>query len=340
MDKRKEQILNAIVFDFVLSAEPVSSKKLQEHYQMKYSTATIRNEMAMLEEMGLLYQPHTSAGRIPTDIGYRYYVDSLPESSLKCNEEQKIASVVAKMSRVIEDSLHETSVLLSQLTRYAAIVFAPLSIKTALKRLDLVSLGAGRVLAVIIMNTGSVEKSLIELNGIPQDSELECIEDDLNKILAGCTIADFGHRKNELNKIYPDYQELLMLIADRLAECFRKESEGRVFLEGAVNILEQPEFENLRRFRDVFEVLERRYLLIQFFKEAINSERTVVKIGAENKSELIDDCSLIGSAVRVEGDTLGILGVIGPTRMDYARNISTVEFIAEELARMLSGSGE
>lgn len=338
LDDRKRRILKTAVYDFVLRAEPVSSKKLQKQYGIDFSTATIRNELAVLEDMGYLYQPHTSAGRIPTDLGYRFYVDNLQDSDLNFNEDREVSDIIHSMSLVIEDSLRQTSVLLSQLTHYVSIVFAPPASAVSLKRLDLVPLGPGEVLLVMILSTGSVEKCLIKARQMPDAGSVAHLETELNVLLSGRSLKDLGSVRNSLEQFGFETRSLAGEIISRIIAFFESESSEKVFFEGAQNILEEPEFENLRRLRGALEALEHRYQLIQVLSEAIdNTSEIMVKIGSENRSGLIEDCSLIAGRVKIADDTLGILGIIGPTRMDYARNISTVHYIARELGKLFNG---
>lgn len=335
MDERKINILKAVVYDFVVQSEPVSSGRLQQHYGIDVSTATIRNELAALEELGFLSQPHTSSGRIPTESGYRFYVNSLSKAELDEVEQRDIAKIISEMSQVVEDSMKQVSLLISQLSKYMAVVFAPMMSYSTLSKIDLVQLAPGRILLVMIMSTGCVEKVFIDMDRTPGGDKLAELEVSLNRILSGCSFGDIRARSEKVQYFDPACRPLAEMVISKVAECFKNDEQQRLYLEGTTNILAWPEFDNMKKLRALLETLEQRFLLMQFMKEVIADDDIVVKIGSENKCGL-NDCSVITSGVNVNGESMGVLGVIGPTRMDYAKQISIVDFIARELVKLFS----
>lgn len=337
LDERKKALLCVVVREYVLSAKPVGSKKLVKRHGLDVSPATVRNELALLEEMGYLMHPHTSAGRIPTERGYRFYVDSLSDAyDLKPAEEKSIVRFYSVLSKEIEDLMRETSNLLASITDYLAIVFAPTFKKSALKHVDLVSLYLHAALIVIVSNTGSVAKRVLELHDPVGDSDLEEVQKVLNERLNGLGYDEISLRgRAELRGLLPGKWFLVDRIIDEIIDALRESKNRRAFLGGTANLLRQPEFEKLDKLQTLLNVLDHGCLLLQIIEEALETNSVVVKIGSENEGVGLRDCSLVAASYWAGGQSLGTLGILGPVRMDYPRAISSVQCIAKNLTYVL-----
>lgn len=335
LDKRKKKILTAVIEDYVLTAEPVGSKRLVGLYRLDVSPATVRHELAALEEMGYLVQPHPSAGRIPSDKGYRFYVDSLAGAKPLANSEQEsISNYYSMFNNEMEELMRDTSSLLSRMTSYASLVFAPVLMLDRLKHLDLVLLSPRQVLLVAITGAGSVAKKIFELGKECDAPSLYLFETLLNEHLVGLTATQM--RKVDLSAVSATAdKKLLGDFRDALIELLIKRDSERVYHDGTANLLSQPEFESLNRVQKLLSTLERSYQLLELLSEVSREYRLVVKIGAENGALDIEGCSLVATSYRVEGESLGALGILGPTRMDYPRAISAVQYIADNLSNLL-----
>lgn len=336
LDERKKQILYAAVQEYILTAEPVSSAKLVAKYHLNVSPATVRNELAALEDMGYLYQPHTSAGRMPTDAGYRYYVDSLvSRPSLSESETRAIDLLFSALSREMEGLMRETSLLLSKITRYVAVVLAPTIKKSAIKHLDLIFLSSHTVLMVIITETGLVAKNTLMLGSSTSEVQLREVEGILDTWIKGLTIEQIKERRKSLTGVFPQNAGLIDSILDEAISCLENEEREQVFLEGTANVLSLPEFEDFHRVQALLETLEHGYSLLNWLQESLSGKGVIVRIGSENEVPSAKDYSLVASGYGIDGDNLGTVGIIGPTRMDYARAMAAVEYIADNLSKAL-----
>jgi len=336
LDERKSAILGALVYDYILTAAPVGSSRLVAKYKLGISPATVRHEMVLLEEMGYLYQPHTSAGRIPTDEGYRFYVDSLKAAGgLTPGEERFIQQSYLSLNKEVSDLMRKTSALLSHLTNYVAIVLSPGLKRSAIKHLDLVAMTPNRVLAVVISNTGCVAKKVIEL-AQPVDSEaVGRVERTLNSKLSGKTAVQI-RRGVQIAARGQAAGPLGEQVLDTVLELLEEEDEAeRVFLEGTSSILNQPEFGKLAKVQALLETLEKGYTVLQVLGDVFEAQQTQVRIGSENPQKEIQDCSLVATKYRLGEDSFGAIGLLGPTRMNYMRAISAVECIAQNLSEVL-----
>lgn len=337
MDERKKQVLAAIVQDYILTGEPVGSRTIVRRYNLGVSPATIRNEMADLEEMGLLEQPHTSAGRVPSDYGYRYYVDCLmaPEKLTPVEEEYVRQRYNQKMLE-IEQVLEETARLISEMTTYTAVALGPNQNNAILEQVQILPVhSTNKALLVAITSTGMVEHRIFTIpeNVTPQD--LARISRVLNASLQGIALEEL--KRAVLRDIYREVAEhrgLVKLVIDLLQQIMAQEGSEKVYLDGIINILSQPEFKNWDKVKEILAFLEREEALRRIFKAPPGSGLTI-RIGQENKEEGIDKCSVVTISYAVEGKIMGKVGLLGPTRMQYSRVISVLEYVADSLSRSL-----
>lgn len=337
MDKRKQKILKAVVSRYITTGAPVGSKSLSESLNLGISPATIRNELSKLEGMGYLHQPHTSAGRVPTDQGYRFYVDSLA-GRIRLREEEKraIVTLFSSKSQELENLLQETSTLLSRLTSTAALVIAPRLRKNAIKHVDLVNLSDNVILLVIITDTGRVEKKAIDIAEDVDAHDIEEIQNFLNRTLQGKSLEEMqGVMEGvtvEALKSSSLAKEALRTIKNILSQ----EEYEKVFVGGAMNLFLNMDEEGIMRIENLLRHFEEQYFLLNMLSEVLRAKELVVRIGDENLYKELQSLSLVATPYAIGDETAGTVSVIGPTRMDYARVIPTVDFIAQSLSRALN----
>ncbi|TXK84081.1 heat-inducible transcriptional repressor HrcA [Paenibacillus sp. N3.4] len=331
LSERQRMILSAIIDDYVRSAEPIGSRSISKRGNVGFSPATIRNEMSDLEEMGYLEQPHTSAGRIPSHKGYRYYVDHLLQhGSLETHELDAMKGTFAERIQEMDNVIQHVAGMLSSLTNYTSIVLGPEVFSTTLKHLQIIPISETTAVAIIVMNTGHVENKTVSIpEGIPM-SEIEKVVNILNARLKNVPLVQFKARlyneiANELSKYASGYQELLSVVESVL----HSDERDRVFLSGMTNMLIQPEFKDVEKVKSIFDLLAEAPTLIKLFTPS--NEGIEIKIGAENSIEAINNCSLITASYSIGDKPLGTIGILGPTRMEYGRVISLLEHLSKHM---------
>lgn len=342
LDGRKAEVLRAIVSHYVRSGEPVGSKTIVERFDLGVSAATVRNEMSALEAGGLIYQPHTSAGRVPTDAGYRYFVDAWTgDVRLPSTEARRVRSFFVEPRWELEEALRRTASLLSSLTDHAAVVFAPALDRSLVRHVELIGLGGRRAMLVVVTDTGRVENHVVLTSDGVDDVQLEQTADMLNRVVTGVALELApGTVAASLDRFPLELRDTAAAAASVLRdEMSRRESE-RIFLEGTSNIVDEHKFSDLETVRQVIGALEHRRLLLELLADALAHERVAVRIGSENAIEEMQPCSVITASYGAEGKPVGSLAVVGPTRMDYRRTIAAVCEVASNLGRMLGASGE
>jgi heat-inducible transcriptional repressor len=339
LDDRKAAILRAIVSNYIRSGEPVGSKTVAEGFARKVSPATVRNEMVALEDFGLIFQPHTSAGRIPTDAGYRYYVDEwAADPKLPATESRRVRSFFVQPRWELEESLRRTASLLSGLTDHAAVVFAPSLDLSVVRHVELIGLGADRAMLVVVTNTGRVENHVVFIDELMDDVQLDQAAEMLNRLVAGVALERVPHAIDEHIERFPlELRPTVERVARTLEQEVSRDESDRVFLDGTSNIVDEHKFADLETVRQVIGALEHRRVLLELVADAIALDIVTVRIGTENPLQQMRNCTVITTAYGTEGEAVGSLGVVGPTRMDYSRTIAAVYEVAEHLGRMLTG---
>ncbi len=330
LDPRKAAVLMAIVREYVRSAEPVASKRIVENYDLGVSTATVRNEMAALEEAGYITQPHTSAGRVPCDKGYRYFVDSIEELR-PLGEAQRLAlQGFLLQSRDLEDLLRRTTRVLAQLTRYAALVLAPALDRSRLKLVDLVALSSQTVLLLLITDTGRVEKRILELPAPVMDEDLERASALLNETTAGLRLSDLPDTVRRLVEDAPvELRDLMERVAGVVTNDIVRPPMDHVFVGGQAALAGEGGFD-VHELERVFELLEEQVTIGRVLAECALLDRPLVRIGEENEPiEGLRVASIV--ATGYGEDAPGSLGVLGPTRMDYPSVLAAVKTVADHL---------
>lgn len=336
MDERKQKVLQAIILDYIATADPVGSRTIAKKYDLGVSPATVRNEMADLEEMGFIEQPHTSAGRIPSQTGYRYYVDCLMEKEpVKAEMKEVVRGALVNRIRETEDLIQYSSRLLSQLTNYTAMILAPFYGKNILRHIKILSVEMGKAVIVMVLDNGHVEHRIMEVPEYLGEEEFGTISAILNENLRGLSLEQW--RPNLMQGIYRElnlHTKLLQDVISHIESSMEFDQEQKVFMGGTLNILNQPEFKQIDRVKPLLELLEQEKVMKDVLVPVSQSGVTV-RIGTENKIEGMKECSLITATYQVEGRVIGTLGVLGPTRMEYSKVIGVVEFLTSALTEAL-----
>ncbi len=336
LDDRKRRILQAIVEDFVSTGEPVGSRTVAKKYSLGMSAATIRNDMADLEEMGLIHQPHTSAGRVPSDLGYREYVDKIMKlSNLSTEEALTIRDKLVCRLKDISQLIKQVSNVISQSTSYTSVAVAPRLINSKIRHLQLVPIDKNKVLLVLVVNDGTVRNFMVKVNKEFSPDFLFAVSNLLNDKFSGLPLGEIDQGLAEkIKKEYLTQEGVLEQVVDVIRQKAYSPESVEVFLEGTSNILNFPEFSDVSRAKEFLEFLDERNSLISLLSTETNDE-VKVTIGSENTFDEFKGCSVVTASYWIGDKLLGNIGVIGPTRMNYARVISCMEFLRKELNDIL-----
>jgi len=341
LDDRKQKILGAVVRDYVETVKPLGSEDLAARHQWGIKSATIRNEMAELAELGFLRQPHTSAGRIPSDQGYRFYVDhlmvaqALEESTLPAPDAENQA---LEMERL----LRRTCALLTQATSYTSVATPPRPADTQVRQIFLTPAGEDRLLVVMLLSTGQVENRLLcpSQSNAPAVSaaDIVALGNALNAAFAGQALEALAGQTSEAP---PEFAPALRSLYAMLTAAARQMAqaavdEDSVYMEGASEILRQPEFRDVAKIESVLDTLQRGTLLFQTLSRALLGPDVTVVIGAENHVPAMTECSVVTASYYVGTRKRGTIGVVGPTRMNYDRAVPAVGFFSSSLSRTLT----
>lgn len=336
---RREAILKAIITDFVLDGEPVGSKRVAEELELGVSAATVRADMAALEAEGFIQQPHTSAGRVPTDKGYRFYVDAL--AGVRDLQPEHLAALDGLMlgSADIEELLRRASTVLSRLTRYASLVAAPRLDRSRLRHVELVPLGSTTILTIMIVDTGQVRKQTIELDSPVAEHDLQRARHAVNDAASDMRLTQTPDVVAGIaSGAPPELQPLLEGIADALKE----ETSGsdaieRVFVGGSANLAGAGHFDRLEQVSQLYGLLEQQVVLIEMLRGTLEAGDPAVRIGGELPLVELAACSVVASSYDLSGNRSGSIGVIGPTRMDYPQTLAAVKAVASSIENALAG---
>lgn len=338
LDERKKKILQIVVQEYIATAEPVGSRTLARKYNLGVSPATIRNEMADLEEMGFLEQPHTSAGRIPSDLGYRYYVDYLMEKHQLTAEEQEFItqSLVTKLEAV-EELIARTSEVLSAMTNLTGLALGPQWGGSVILHVELLPLVPQKALFLVVTNIGTIQHRFLDIPEEITARDLAIIGEVLTRHLRGFTLDTL--RRVVLQEILEElasYRRVVRLVLEALEDSLAGGRAERIYLGGTLNILNQPEFRrDLEKVKGILNVLETEHLLRQLLL-AEGSGDLAVRIGGENKTLKMPYCSVVTASYRVGDQVVGAIGLLGPTRMEYARAVAMVEYTSAVLSEILA----
>lgn len=358
LTKRYQHILRATIQHYIATAEPVGSKTLVQEYNFSVSSATIRNALGRLEKAGLLYQPHTSAGRIPSDCGYRIYVDNLitPDERVGQKIEQYLNQKIQKEAFSFEAILQRATQILANFSGYIALITFPQSFPHQLHHLQLIPASSKQVILIIVTDSYQTQSILIDLpesvlNDEPDDQEwlgqeLQIISNFLNSHLKGKTLVDFiALNWREIDKQFIHYTDFLKTLLQQLSDYLKSSISTPIMIHGLSEVLRQPEFSQLQQVQTLLHLLEEQQdqllpLIFEVPEIQPLTKRVTIRIGSENPLEPMRPCTLISSIYRQGNIPVGSVGVIGPTRMVYENTIPLVESTADYLSEALGTSKE
>ncbi|MDQ0156019.1 heat-inducible transcriptional repressor HrcA [Robertmurraya andreesenii] len=333
---RQLLIFQVIVDDFIRSAQPVGSRSLSKKEGIKLSSATIRNEMADLEELGFLEKTHTSSGRIPSEKGYRFYVDHmLSPQKLDSKDIDTVRSIFAERIYELEKIVQRSAKILSELTNYTAIVLGPAVRENKLKKVQIVPLNKETAIAIIVTDTGHVENKMFHLPPGIDTGDIEKLVNILNQRLTGVPLEDLNEKIFKevalvLRQHIRSYDSMLSAILD----AFKIPANERLFFGGKTNMLSQPEFHDIDKIKSLMNMIEHEEDMYDIIRR--NPTGIHVRIGKENDNTAMEDCSLITASYSVGAEQLGTIAILGPTRMEYSRVISLLKFLSNDLSQVLT----
>lgn len=337
LSEREKSILRDIIYQFILTANPVGSRNIAKKSDLQLSAATIRNIMADLEQAGYLQHPHTSAGRVPTDLGYRVYVDLLMGPS-RLNDDQKkiITKEFDHIADETDDILQLTATVLSKITNQLACITYPKINNAILEKIQIVKLSSSKIMVIIEIKSGLVKTITLEVNSEIQETKIYLIQQFLNERLGGLNFDEIKKTfADRIKDSKPDYNPIIRVFFDSIDKIFAEDSHKKAIITGATNIVKQPEFEDQQQFRSVIELIENQDIIIHIMNDDLkNQEQTVISIGNENDNQKFTNYSMIKKTYNI-GNIHGTVGIIGPKRMEYSQTIAAVVYIAELLKKEL-----
>ena len=334
MESRRLEILRAIVDEYVATQEPVGSKAIADRHSLGISPATIRNEMALLEEQGLITHPHTSAGRIPTDLGYRVFVDKLATVKPLSSAERRAIESFLEGAQDLDDVVLRTVKLLADVTKQVAVVQYPSMGKSRARHLELVSLTPSRLMLILITDSGRVEQRVIEFGHDIEELFLIGLRPKLNQAIVGARLLDVAESLTGLVTVLTGREQIYVnAIVSTLTEMALEKPEERVVLAGTANLARFGE-DFSTQIHPILEALEEQVVLMRLLGDV--GENVQVRIGQEQSEQNLRQTSVISVGYGSESAALGALGVIGPTRMDYAASIAAVSAVARYVGRYMN----
>jgi heat-inducible transcriptional repressor len=338
LDDRKLDVLRAIVEDYVATQEPVGSKALVERHQLGVSPATVRNDMAVLEEEGYIRQPHTSAGRVPTDRGYRLFVDRLSRVKPLSPAERRAIERFLAGALDLDDVVHRTVRLLAQLTRQVAVVQYPTLSRSSVRHLELVPISTTRVMLVMIADTGRVEQRLVELPAPVQVDAVTDMRRLVNERLVGKQLSEAPPLVQALvDEAAPGDRNTMATLASVLLETLVERHDERIALAGRANLTRGGLLDFQGSLRPILEALEEEVVLLKLLGE-VDADTLLIRIGDENEIDNLRATSVVSTGYGPGTTIVGGLGVLGPTRMDYPGTIATVRAVARYVGDLLGNT--
>ncbi|MEN6372697.1 MAG: heat-inducible transcriptional repressor HrcA [Armatimonadota bacterium] len=341
LDNRKRKILKAVVHEHVETAEPVASESLVQHYDFGVRSATIRNEMAEMADMGYLRQPHTSSGRVPSDLGYRFYVDQLMDAPhLPMSDAVKAKESLASAAVEFDRAISQTCRILTGLTRYTSIATQIVGKETIIRHISLSRITGRKLLLVVVLSDGRVEHRIVDPGISVQDRDVIQVSNLLSSHFCTASIGavlsaddiDIPQPVSQsAGTIYSRAKYVLKNLAESLSF-----SDTSVHIEGTNYILSQPEFQDVLRLTSILSALEERTRLYQLLSRLVLGPDVTVIVGAENPYNEMQDTSFVAASYKIGDKVVGTIGVIGPTRMNYRRAVAAVEVMARNLSNLLT----
>ena len=348
LNERKIKILEAIINDYIATAEPIGSRTIAKKYDLGISSATIRNEMSDLEELGFIIQPHTSSGRVPSDMGYRLYVDRLLHfRELTKQETDFLRNIVAENINHIEYLMRQTAKALTALTSYTTVVSEPKSQVVKIKHVQVIPFDETSVITVVVTDNKVVKNNVIKVEHAPEADILNQISNVVNQTLKKFSFEEIISKEAYSQFLNSPYGKLIDDVFISVIKTANEEREMQVYTSGVNNILDFPEFSDIDKAKNVFKALEEKDMLIDILEggNRLHQDFGNIKIliGNENSFEQLKDCSIIKTDYKYGEDSYGTIGIIGPTRMNYAQVIpvlnSIVESINDVIKALSDGNG-
>jgi heat-inducible transcriptional repressor len=332
LTERQRRLLHIVIQEYVQTAQPVGSQTIAQSYDLGVSTATIRNDLAALEREGLLTHPHTSAGRVPTDAGYRYFVQYLlREAELAPEERHEIRSQFRIARQELDQWLRLSTSVLARASQNAALATPPRAARARFKHIELVGIQDTKILLVLVLQEGTVKQQLLDLDQPMDQSELSQTSNVLNDHLAACDTVAIGRK---LHLLSPFAQQVTLLVVDTMAR-LDSHLSGQIYRDGLVQILEAPEFAGGDNVRRIVQVFEQRSLLEQVLGELSSGDDVQVVIAGDGRYAELQDISLVIGRYGAVDRATGLLGVIGPLRMPYGRTIGAVRYVATLMSEVV-----
>lgn len=339
LNERKLKILQAIITSYLDTAEPVGSRTISKNYDLGLSPATIRNEMSDLEELGLIMQPHTSSGRIPSDKGYRLYVDILLENQKAQVKRIALLEHLVEKADRIENLLQEIAKMLAKETHYATMISTPQYKKSKIKNIQLIALEPNQLLAVVITDGNTVRNYMIDIKGHIEQNVLNRLTFILNEHLYGLTLEQINLPLIQSIQKYADSNfEIISKVLDVVCQTIQSIDDTDIYTSGTTNILKLPEFSDVQKAMELIDTFEEKGALKNLLNSVVASGddgSIKIKIGEEIEVEEMKECSIITTSYCIGGELVGAIGIIGPKRMDYLNTISSLKYLIEQMEKKL-----
>lgn len=339
LDDRKVKVLYAIINSYIISAEPIGSRTISKQYDLGVSSATIRNEMSDLEEQGYLNKPHSSAGRIPSDKAYRLYVDEIlkiKKPKIDLIKKEKIKQILTSESREIEQLIQNSAKVLSAITSYTAIAISPQLKESRIKHIQLIPIDGQQILMVLVSSSGVVKNSIFRLDKEVSEEQIMIISHFLNDKLRGKSINEIGEQiSTGIFKEIHQFKNILDSIIPIINQSMEDIDNTDLYSDGITKILNFPEYKDLDKAKSFISFIEDKELVVDLLLNNPVSGNIEITIGNENIYDPIKDCSLITATYRLGDRTIGKIGVIGPTRMDYLKLVNTLRLFSVNITEII-----
>ncbi|MCF6463208.1 heat-inducible transcriptional repressor HrcA [Clostridium sp. Cult1] len=340
LDDRKIKVLYAVIDSYLLTAEPIGSRTISKQYDLGVSSATIRNEMSDLEDLGYLNKPHTSSGRIPSDKAYRLYVDQMLKAKklkIDMNKKEEIKRILTRESKEIDQLIQNAAKILSAITSYTALAISPQLQKIKLKHIQLIPIDYSEILVVLVGDSGIVKNTIFRIEQEIPEEQLNRISNFLNHKLKGLTIDEIGKAMDYgiFEEIY-EFKEIIDNIIPIINKSLEDVEDVEVYADGVTKIFNFPEYKDLDKAKSFISFIEDKDLLVDILLNNPIENGIEITIGDENIYEPIKDCSLITTTYKLGDMTIGKIGVIGPTRMDYFTTINSLKLFSMNLTEILN----
>ncbi|MFZ9038040.1 MAG: heat-inducible transcriptional repressor HrcA [Gammaproteobacteria bacterium] len=337
LDERAQLLLRQLINSYTRDAQPVGSKNLAQMSGLDVSSATIRNIMAKLEDMGLVDSPHTSAGRIPTEAGYRFFIDSLLEVDNLAQSAQQVISQSFSTDKTSSDLIHSATDILSRVTHLAGIVSLTHTAPAEVRHIEFMKLSDRRVLVILVINQDDVHNKVIHVDRDYSELQLQQAAQTLSRYLIGRSFENARKMLlEELSELRTDVNSIMETVLDAMDEVCSLNDHEDLIMSGETNLLEYAELSDINKLRNLFNVFNEKTDLLKLLDGCTSADGVEIFIGSESGYSVLSDCSVVGAPYHVKGEIVGVLGVIGPTRIAYEQVIPVVDVTAKLLTSALN----